>query len=228
MLFISRRVADTVCHDSGAPKEYYGVVDTDDDVETVISFSDLFEIVNAGIQIEGVKTERMIGPKRGWNLRITGVFPYQLSSSKQSAKALLVGGVTVSSYKSTVTGITWNPVSLGVNVKLRLSNFGDSCADYIIDCLVVGEHKHLVVLVFDDNLKSVTEHSFQLGVQEWKFATLGLESQDSTGVALDLRDLKTDDLARVIYKQIFEYGGHPERWVKDNVERKARFQLLYS
>lgn len=155
MLYLSRYVVDggTVC---------YGVVDTDDDVETIVSVSDLEDAKNSGVDIKGV----------AWGTSFNGVeekkvvagvkvVPISTSYSALQAKLKSMFGISVTTRGSMITCINWEPFKIGNNIAIPLSKLASSCADYMLLDIdfIGGESDSAVTLVIDDNI-AFTPHSF--------------------------------------------------------------------
>lgn len=155
MLYLSRYVVhdDRVC---------YGVVNSDDDTEMVVTVEELEAIKQTGVNIEGV----------AWGTAFDGVqtrsvvagvkmLPISNSFSALQAKLKTVFGINVVTRGSMITCVGWEPKKLTRDVTITLSKLASSCADYaLLDVdFISGESDHAVTIVLDDNI-SFTSHSF--------------------------------------------------------------------
>lgn len=227
MLYISRLVWQDNSVDKYSPVHgfqsirCYGVVDTDDNVEEVITRDDLEEAVRRrDIDIAGVT---MLGLQR----LIIDVIPYQPKPSPLQMKTLMIHHVNVIVFNSCITNITWRRDKIGKNACLRLSDFGDSCADFILYgnmSLVSGDQ---ITLVLDDKIKSITDHSFRLDTSERELVQLDATQVNGLGVRFDLRELHNNDIAASFYRQLFSYKGNILDFVDDSSERKLEMLKLY-
>lgn len=139
MLYLSRYVYP----------DSFGVVDTDDGVESIVSRDDLDEICCTWlVPIEGIKIY--------WDsfMRyITSIVTYQPSEtmSQLQIKTKVLKGIEVHSMGDMITNVLWDKDSIITPVRIRLSDFGSSCAD----CILSGNRHsrlHQVTLVLDDKL----------------------------------------------------------------------------
>ena len=106
MLYISRRIAYI---DGDFAKVTYGVVDTDDNVETIVSADMLHE----AISIHGLK----IG---GYEADSRYIVPYQHKDSMRpsQAKIKMMRDVDVTVWGSYITRVRWSTMSDGVSIRL--------------------------------------------------------------------------------------------------------------
>lgn len=140
MLYISRIVT----------RSTYGVIDTDDNVETIASYNELKHFVkDLGIDIDGVTIN-------GTYLKIEVA---NHSNSSKIAKLAMMTGVVLSVVDDTLTSISFNH-----NVKsctIRLSDYCSSIGDYVLSrrniSFLTSDKK--IVLVLDNDI-DITGKSF--------------------------------------------------------------------
>lgn len=142
MLYISRQL--------GVGK--FGVFDTDDMSETAYTFAQIEKIVrDYGIEIKGVTTS--ISPKSG-KLYVSKIEVQQNADSVTllQTKAHMFYGVVIKTYEQEITKID---VPSGLRVPqatIRLSDYGTSCSDNIVNSLSI-QFGHELILVLDDSIK---------------------------------------------------------------------------
>lgn len=188
MLYISR------CIDFSK----YGVVDTDDGVEEVVGLMDIIKMVrDTHIDIKGVVSDPDIicsdfGPGM--------IRPYQPAETMTAlqAKTNLLSHVCVKTYGTMITSVCWRVDELREPVRIRLSDFGSSCADCILrENLLLGSKT--VILVLDDKL-SVTPKTFRLG----RLMPSAVDIKEGIGVVFDMHEVRNKRLASRIYFSLFE------------------------
>lgn len=159
MLYISRIYGGVGRYGS---KPEYGVVDSDDGVETVVSFDDLRRIcVDTGLQVLGVhKYLRHVGAgtcveKGNMIVSIGSIVPYQPPETMtiHQNKLLAMYGIRLSTYKDLITCIetTRKDADSVIAFRLRLSQFGSRCADHILGYQTINSVMYELTLVLDDN-----------------------------------------------------------------------------
>lgn len=141
MLYISR-ITDS---------KYYGVVDTDDNVETVVHGDILKAIVlSQHIPIEGVQVNHHPSMPR-----IIGVVPYQdpATYTQLQVKTKTLKGVEVRTYKDEITAIICNSNTTKRVTYIRLSDFASYIGkEFVLNWKPMFTTKKLV-LVLDDKIK---------------------------------------------------------------------------
>ena len=208
MLFLSRCIhVDEGEYVGSTPA--FGVVDTDDGVEQIVSMVELVDAVcNCGLKIEGFELSEYGHSE--------SIAPYQDVGSMTAAqtKLLVMNHVLVTTYRGMITGINFNGADVEKPVEIRLSSIGHSCADYL---LVNGKNhdSHKLTLIIDDKLK-FTKHSFA-AVSRFS----GRIGVDGYGIVFDLRGLRDDDAAEVIYRNVFDSGSRTNS-IMDSRERRKR------
>lgn len=199
MLFISRcilRDQDLSLMDSQKDRNLaFGVVDTDDGVETVVNFPELEKIYkqNRTLKIEGIQTSGRL---------ITDVEPYQVLSTKSAlqTKLAVMFNIQTTMYKDVLTSICWDRHSATKSVKIRLSQLCSECADSIFWRPDICS-RHIVTLIFDDKI-TFTKQSFA----PFAIFTGGI-GVEGFGVLYDLRELHNDILAGYVYNNVIESGA---------------------
>lgn len=119
MLYISRYIG----------KDAYGVVDTNTWDEEIMSFDRILEVAfERSIKIRGVDTV-VFGQSGG---RVCAYQPDELQTPLK-LKAKMMTSVVVKTFASVITAVDWNICDIKHDVSIRLSDFGTSCADYLLD-----------------------------------------------------------------------------------------------
>lgn len=191
MLYVSRYIG----------QHEYGIVDTDDEVEEIVNFDFIRErCIRHNIAIQGVDPyyfQKSAGK----------VFLYQPPEAVSQAqlKLKMLCRINLKVYKSIITSIDWKISDIVAPVSLRLSDFGTSCADFVLDSvgkiladLILNAKKYSarnrVTIILDDKL-TYSPRSF------WIF---GYDSSviNRINVIFDLHEL-SDDNARIVYKMLF-------------------------
>ena len=204
MLYISRYIG----HDR------FGVVDTDDDVETEARISDLYKAVKIfGLDIKGV------GLLKGHVTESTiKVYQPVETVTRLQVKTKSLQRVDVKTYGDMITSILWRPEDITEPVTIRLSDFGTSCADMLFSGnMKSGKHK--VTVVLDDAVTAQTD-TFRVRFTDDSYVGIG-----GIGVVLDLHDISDDRFAEPIYSVLFDVRDYSERMrtVSDYEDRKLRF-----
>lgn len=147
MLYISR------VHGYGK----YFVADTDDGSEQLVTFDDLTEYVcQLGVVIKGVSLKHF---KKG-TCKINSVDIYQppgLASKKQFEAKFLNGVEIKTNGAGMITSVSWDTPANVKDIRIRLSEYGTSCANYIITNK--NSKNYNIVFVLDDNI-TITGKTF--------------------------------------------------------------------
>lgn len=204
MLYISRSF--------GTSK--YGVVDTDDDVETIIDWAELCEAVLVhGLSINGVSTAINAEGER----LVTIAEPYQdmryYTQAHIKAKTLL--GVDIVTYKHIIVRITVDGSVAADGVRIRLSEFGSMINGKMLIQWINNTSNKFATLVLDDNI-TVYELSPTVGM---------------AGFYLDIREVSDEHLVSEMYKALVAMVFVPQdKWDKylmDLPERNRMWRCLY-
>lgn len=144
MLYISRCL----------PDDKYGVVDTDDNTETIVAREGLIDIVCfMGIEIAGVQTYEWNGSKM-----LDTITPYQdlKHGSGKLAKARMLLGVDIHVYDGEITFIAIDIDKYPIERGLVLSEYGNRM-NWNIEVRLEGRHPIGVfpTLVIDDNIQLI-------------------------------------------------------------------------
>ena len=188
----------------------FGLVDTDDNVEHVISMDKLEKaVLETGIQIYGATI-------RG--RRIDDAAPYQhpLYTTALQTKLAVMHNIHMTLYKDWITSIVWDEKLVKKPVTIRLSDYGRRCSDSLFWRPGTAQ-RHQVTLIFDNKIK-FRRDSFAA------FASYtGGIGVGGFGVLYDLRELSDDTLAEFIYTNIFESGADLDS-VLDKPDRLKRMK----
>lgn len=179
MLFLSRLKISRSIHPRNRQNRFYycGIVDTDDWKESFVLLSYARKsVLGSGLEVKG--------------LGMHTVVPYQLPEycTAEQAKVSLLG-VDIHVYNGVITYISWREPCA-----IRLSDFGSSCADMIID---MPSEDIPITLILDDKIK-YREYSFWENSGTKRSIWHGL-------VQLDLTECSDIRLVREVY-----------RWCKDS------------
>lgn len=195
--------------------EKYVVVDTDDDIEILYTLEKLMSLRRRR-NILGISTGR-IAP-------IIAI-PYQTDDTKTQlqVKTHLLKHIRVTTYKSKITGVYWSPDEIVSPVSIRLSDFGNECADCILYGIPWSNGAHKVTIVIDDSLQ-FGSFAFRLSRDNHRDVVAR-----RLGVVIDLREVKSDDLAGYVYHAIYESGGSSDDFevILDNENRKNIMKCMY-
>lgn len=178
MLYISRQVdwQDTAF----GVVQKYGVVDTDDGVEEIVTRREILDLGKAGIDIMGGVQDR------------TGLlFPYQLveTFSAYQSRLSAIGGIDTAVYNGEITRITLGKSMSETTVRIILSKLGDRLGPY---SLMYNDYEGPVkaVLVFDDSInvlkRSIIPHSLST----------------SCGIRYDLRRVTRSEVREAVYDEL--------------------------
>lgn len=187
MLYVSRYIG----------YEEYGVVDTEDGIEEVTRISQLVDIVNYGVHIEGVHSHLTSSGQYSF---LDYVEPYQHPDflTQLQVKTNLMRNVEVVVWKDMITCIKVRGRAISEPVILRLSDFGTEIGDCIFKSNACNR-SHKLTLILDDKIENVTGISFCL-----PSVADGLSvGVDGVGVVLDVREVRSDAIIDIVYRSIF-------------------------
>lgn len=186
MLYVSRYVGQTK----------YGVVDTDDGVETVVTYQDLTEyVINNGLDIKGVTIGYTVRKRRRVPY-LSSVKVYQNDSflTGKQAKTKTLRGVDIISNNGQIAQINVGADGLKQPVRIKLSDFGTSCGEYIFKHMPFLSNNALTIEL-DDNVA--------VGAKTLKYFV-------NRGVVLDM--------TAVTNPKVVEYVAHElssqDRWLE--------------
>lgn len=185
MLYVSRHFG----------MHFYGVVDTDDDTEEIVTRSRLVQCVEEdGLTIRGA--DLIAGGKRVGETR-----PCQVLSemTQLQIKTDLMKFTEVKTFKTYITSIHWRHKEINTPVTIRLSDFGSKCADCILWENDVCK-RHVITLVLDDKV----EYSDQVFRRDESINILG---PHGLGVVFDMRDVHNPETAEWLYKHLHHQDG---------------------
>lgn len=177
MLYISRYV----------DLRSFGVVDTDDGVEQIATPRDIVEAtLNRHLEIHGCYVGEF--PTRPWQ-------PPETKTQRQ-LKMQLLSHVDIVTYKSAVTSVIWKGSDIKRPVTVRVSDFGDSLAEFVIRHNTVNP-EHKVTLVFDDKIKPVMPYALQPVV-----SPIPVRKFDRVGVIFDFSEVTNPRLLQSLYDSV--------------------------
>ena len=177
----------------------YGVVDTEDGLEDVVSADDIKNAVfRAGLTIEGV--EVAFGIRTGMRDRLVDILAYQnpATVTRLQAKTTVALNTEVVVYDGKIVSIRWRKDSIKKPVTIRLSDFGVDCGERIL----YGNYesrKHKITLIIDDKVRLNENTLLCRGLfgEHRVIGELGL------GMKIDLREVTDKDFAQMIYLSLF-------------------------
>lgn len=143
MLYISRFVGQSK----------YGVVDTDDGTETIITHKELWEYcIDLHMDIKGVRLGTTVSRNKE-KLCIKDVDVYQCPDfvTKEQAKLNVLRGITIKTYGSQIVSVFADRNVVPKGTRVRLSDYGTSCGEYILKGMPYG-CVPIVTLVLDDKI----------------------------------------------------------------------------
>lgn len=183
MLYVSRYVS----------RDTYGIVDTDDGQEEIVSEEELEGICcDLCLPVLGVTVYSGAACRY-----VESILPYQPSwtLTQLQIKTKVLRGVEVCTYQDMVTNVRWNNADIVAPVRIRLSDFGDLCGA----CILSGNthaRLHKITLVLDDNI-TFGSKVFKLRKDDTYMG------RDGIGVMVDLRDMHDDIMVERAYRSFF-------------------------
>ena len=183
MLYISRFVGQSK----------YGVVDTDDGSETVVTYKELCEYaLDLGMHIEGVNvvTETVRGRAR---LAIRGISAVQdvATVSNSQTKLKILRGIDIKTYNGKIVSMTAEKGVAQAGTRVRLSDYGNECGEYIFKSMLFGysgaQYTGSIIVVLDDKVK-ITSKS--------------LRDFHDHGVTLDMTEVTNKDVIEYVCREL--------------------------
>lgn len=181
----------------------YGVVDTDDGVEQVVTKKELVNSLNLGCEIRGASDENTIR-----------VYQPTETRSQLQVKTYALLRVDIKTYKDCIVDISFDPNQITNPVTLRLSDYGKKCGDYLL-AYTKQAAKHKVTLILDD----------KIGFGKKSFWIPPSNNLEAFGLNIDIREL-CDDTALIFYSSV--YLKYISRWyygIIDDDKRKVRMVM---
>ena len=166
-----------------------------------------------GLDIKGFK---WTGPQSA------EIMPYQPAETvtKLQLRTLMLDHVDIKVYKNSITSIRLDGRNMTSGVTLRLSDFCQSVADYVLhgnDDVSNGWNPCTkLTLILDDKLKSLTERSFRIRDGSRSIGSYGM------GVVLDISELRNRRLVELVYNAILPQPGNPLWSIIDDNKRKVK------
>lgn len=205
MLYVSQNYGDHL----------YGVVDSEDDTEEIVSIDKLHDIVNLGVSIKGVKT-RTIVTSDGVVKSIYFVSPVQNPETMTAAqtKLAVLSRVNVCVYHDIVTSVKWDTNEIMSPVTIRLSDYGHILGRLAFSNNTLDDGGNKLTVILDDKF-----HIHQNTIPQARtFSQLG--------VVFDLRELTHEQVARVVYWGV-RGEFDPDSRIIDSPERMKRLGDRY-
>lgn len=195
MLYISRQV-----------KNKYVVVDTDDNTESIVLFSELVKIVRLGIEVKGVVT----GIGDNGQVYIHNITVYQPVSamSVDQIKRKSLDGLEIVKDGDTITGIFFSGSS---PVRIRLSDYGSVCGKRVFMKKKDQQPSDGLTLVLDDRIKY------------YKASLRGIPRN----VILDITDLENKSVLKVIEEETHYWPLSLLDNIVDRSNRNGYFKALH-
>lgn len=199
MLYVSKRYSSLK----------YGIVDTDDGQEEVYTAQELAEIVDTlGIEIKGVTLGDKIyknGKRKVWCT--VKVWQAEESLQKSQVKLKVLVGVDVKTNGSEITGLSWKHFATERPVRLRLSDYGDSCAEYLLADIqnFAFRGAKFLTIVLDDKIA--------LKAKSFKHAP-------HIGVRFDLSEVTNKKTVEIVYKELISDRSMSQTLLKEIVTDK--------
>lgn len=195
MLYISRQV-----------KNKYVVVDTDDNTESVVLFSELVKIVRLGVEIKGVLTG--IGDNGLVYIHDINVYQPVTDMSVAQIKRKSLDGLEIIKDGDTITGIFFTGSS---PVRVRLSDYGSVCGKRVFmkkkDCQPTDG----LTLVLDDHIKY------------YRASLRGIPRN----VILDITDLENKSVLKVIEEETHYWSLRLLDNIVDRSNRNGYLKALH-
>lgn len=203
MLYVSRMV----------DYDKYGVVDTDDDVETVVTTKELSELVyKYGLDIKGT-----VKHEKAYLETLRNVIPYQdkryYSPLQSKTKTLL--GVDVRTYKGEIVRIMATGGVTKGDTEIRLSDFGERMSGRAVVQWDYNPANLKLVLVVDDKIQLEQPYP----------------SVTSYGQIWDIREMKRESIAEAMYRELLNspyidytvWGSH----IRDSKDRESYWRAVH-
>lgn len=176
----------------------YGVVDTDDGKEQLVSQQDLAYstcMLNMSIAGTAIGKDSSTGKKT-----LLRAAPYQLDRTRSANQKKLASlyGVDLVIYNGAVVGINYDGTKMSKPATIHISQFCDSLGDYLL-MAVYPCRRHALTVVLDDNVKfspySLCGYaSYPPGVS-------------CLGAKFDIRDVSNVGAAYYMYQMLYRFGG---------------------
>lgn len=205
MLFVSR----TEIIDFGVT-ERIGVVDTDDDVETIVGVEELSDIVlKYNLEIAGVTVEEADGARYVGSFE---VYQHPSHCSKRQIKAKTLLGIDIRTYRSEITYISVNGNVAKQCTRVRLSDYAKSMAWGTVIWFANHKDGQELILVLDDKIRLTGDSP----------------NVYAANVRWDIREVTNEELVSSMYEALLrdeamlaaELGDH----LIDTVNRNLRWR----
>lgn len=211
MLYVNRYIG----------RKSFGVVDTDDWVETEVDMAKALEVIfGHNLTIQGINS---------LSSSPVGLYQPEHTKTQLQLKAKMLLHTDVFTWKGSVVGVIWDNNALDSQVTLRLSDFGKSLGDFILRGNWVSKPPK-VILQFDDSIKPVSP----LSLQPLTAPVVAHGEYHDYMVCVDLSRVMDDELAYSVYRCMLQpsgidpskvdYAGVLEKYIIDNKNRKWRIR----
>lgn len=203
VLYISRLVNDPVVDVK------YGVVDTDDDVETLVGLEKLSDIViRKHMHIEGVIVDTSDS-----GLYLKDAVPYQdmrYYSAKQ-AKAKTMLGVDVRVWRNIITGVLADGTIAKTDVRIRLSDYGTELAGgSYLGWTNISKLGQMMTIVLDDKIKDFDCSSHRV-----------------YGVRFDISEVTNQAIIDALFYRMSFILNNPRSFNRYLIDRQHRFDDMW-
>lgn len=205
MLYVSRLVWDET-KPTLEDCEQYGIVDTDDDTETIVSMNELTNIVHThNIPIAGV-TKVEIGS--GNFTSKVEIYQHEKYCSSLQTKLKVMCGVDIRTYKDEITYLVADDSQARASTSIRLSSYGKRMHWQSPIGWINYMYENILVLVLDDNFE-------MMGPRPELFIS---------GVVWDISQVTNKKLVDSMYKVLLSDAVadklNIDGYIRDNPERE--------
>jgi hypothetical protein len=209
MLYISRKISN----------EKYGVVDTDDNVEEIVTFNELSHyVIDLGVEINGVRVSQTRGltPKKF----ISTVVPYAYTTDAKAVKLKVIKGVEISAHNGVIGKIIINRDAQSKS-PINLSDYGTKVENYAFS--ITGKPLEPITFIFDNNLN----------INSIAFSSINGYPDIANYIHCDVRGITNEKVAKAVYMGCM----HKTSWVSsyepesfgisdDNIARKDYYKAM--
>lgn len=193
----------------------WGITDSDDNVETVVTLSQLEKYILLGLQIEGVEANvRMYRGRQKVEVLRVRVYQDAAHSTAQRAKAIVMQGIDMRVKGGKILSVSWDSSRLKDVTTIKLSGYGQKCENFIFVSTPLPTTK--VIIVVDDRV--------QIKKQTFKRVF------NLTNVTLDIRNCTNPKTATYIYEEYYlGYNGMDSNVgnrILDNTDRQELWKAI--
>ena len=166
----------------------FGVVDTDDNTESIVTYKELSEYcIDLGMDIKGV-TLHTVHSRGRQKLGIQSVNVYQNAGTvtRDQAKLKLLRGVDIKNYGGRIVSVDVDVNVIPKDLCIRLSDYGTSCGEYMFKGMPYTRMK-LLTLIVDEKVE-VNGKSFKHFIDR--------------GVCLDMREVTSKKTVDYVAREV--------------------------